>query len=29
MNKLYFYSGLNEISQNKQICIQQNEKKIE
>jgi len=29
MNKPYvYYSGSNEISQNKQICTQQNEKKL-
>ena len=26
MNKSYVYSGSNDISQNKQICVQQNEK---
>jgi len=29
MNKSYVYSMSNKISQNKQICAQQNEKKIE
>lgn len=28
MNKPYVYFGSNKISQNKQICAQQNEKKL-